>query len=152
MNSCFYPSYAVATVNFLEALNQNQVSAMNNLVGPLKMYRGFIRAISVVAKQNFGPEFSFFSTAVGDTGNPATDYFVSRWGFTASMGAQLAGAGLWRYYVDGLSIPFADIDGGTSLAPASVHVVMQNTEATAKLAGSDGAMSATFWLEPQQAW
>lgn len=139
--------------NFTEALAQNQASAMNNLAGLPRGGPGYlIRAISVVTKQNFGPQFNFFSSATALTADPATDAFVSRWGFTASMAQQIAGSALWRYYIDGLAIPYVDLDTINNQNPPALHVILVNTEVTAKSAAAAGAIQCAFHIEVQQSY
>jgi hypothetical protein len=162
-NTFLHPVSSVETVNFTEALAQNAKSAMNNLLGmPLTAGRRYlIRALQVLAKENYGPELNFFGKAAGLTVDPATDFFISRFGFTSAMGEQLGAAGLWRYYNDGLAIPYMDLDwlnaasaGGpnSAVAPPSLHVVLQNIDTIAKSAAAAGNTQVTVWLEPMQAW
>lgn len=163
-NTWLHPITSVETVNFTEALAQNAKSAMNNLLGlPLVGSRQYlIRALTVITKENYGPELNFFSSVAGLTTDPATDFFVSRFGFTAAMGERLGAAGLWRYSITTLGIPYVDRDwlnaaqlGGANPAPVSppaLHIVLQNTDATGKSAGAAGSTQITAWLEAMQAF
>lgn len=153
MNNFLFPVTSVPGTTFTEALALNEASAMYSLVGvpPAGARRFLIREIDVVCKDNFGPEFNFFSTATGWTTDPATDTFLSRWGFVATDGEQLDGTGLWRYSIPDLAIPYHD-DDANGVTPPTLHVVLQNLSATAKAADAAGAMRATFWLEAMQAW
>jgi len=156
------PVQSVETVNFLEALAGAAVtgtppfvaSAMNNLNGvpAIGSRRFLIRAIQVLAVQNFGPEFNFFGSAAGKTTDPATDTFISRFGFTSAMGEQIGGAGLFRYYIDGLAIPYLDLDTINTVNPPTLHVVLQNIDTVAKSANAPGQLTATFWLEVMQSY
>lgn len=114
--------------------------------------RYLIRAIEVTAMQNFGPQFNFFYNAVGITNDPATDSFVSRFGFFGVQGLQIAGSNLWRYYIDGLAIPYHDRDTGGSVNQPTLHVILENTDTVAKAAAGAGLVEANFWLEPQQSY
>lgn len=147
-----FPVASRPTVNFLEALTTNQASAMNNLPGvpPVGSRRYYIRAIEAVCKQQIGPQFNFFATAAGNTTDPSTNTFLSRWGFLDSFGAQIGGTGLYNYYVDGLAIPYRDDDTINTVNPPKLHVILQNTSATSKSANATGALSVTFWLEPMK--
>ena len=153
------PVLSSPSVNFQEALNQNQATPMNNLVMP-HQFRGrdfLIRAIKCTTPDNFGPEFNFFATAAGFTALVATDTAISRFGFVSAMGERLGGAGLWRYYVDGLAIPYFDADTVNQNLAGSLHVVLQNIDATAKTVGggvvaAGGNISCTFWIEPMQSF
>lgn len=146
---------------FAEALNQNQATPMNNVpIGPAAGgpgRRSLIRAISCITDENFGPEFNFFNSASGFTTDPDTDGFLGRFGFTSAMGERIGGSGLYRYYIDGLAIPYYDIDtstGSIGAQPQLLHVILQNISVTAKLirGAASGRCHATFWLEPETAW
>ena len=153
MNSFLFPVTSKATVNFLEALITGAATPMNNLPGPRSgSYRFLIRAIAVDAMEQFGPEFWFFSRAAGVTADPDTDDFLSKWQFTDGMAAQIGSAGLWRYYADGLAIPYVDLDALNTINPMNLHVILQNGSATPKSANAAGAIATTFWLEPQVAY
>lgn len=154
MNTFVYPVTSDPAVNFLEALAQNAASAMNILYGvpPVFSRQYLIRAIEVTTKEAYGPELNFFSTAAGLTTDPATDTFLSRWGFLSSMAERIGATGLYRYYVDGLAIPYFDGDTINSVNPPSLHVILQNISATAKSADATGASKMTVWLQPQTAY
>lgn len=119
-------------------------SAITNLAGlpPSGSRRFLIRAISYTSVENLGLEFDFFSGASGG--------FLSRYQFSKTDGAQLNAAGLYNAYVDGLRIPYQDLDTASSTTPAppTLHVAIQNVDTVAKSAGSDGAVTVTFWIEP----
>ena len=74
-NDFLYPVVSDPAVNFLDALAQNAATAMNKLYGvpPIFSRQFLIRAVSVLAKENYGPELNFFSTAAGNTTDPATN-------------------------------------------------------------------------------
>lgn len=152
MNTTLLPVISRATTDFLTGLAQNAATPLNNIPGlPSRgAQRYTIRAISVSTKENFGPQFNFFNSASGYTTGVASDGFLGVWGFTSAMGAQLAATGLWRYYIDGLEIPYQDNDANALDVKPTVHVVLENISATAKSATANGAVEATFWLEPQQ--
>jgi hypothetical protein len=148
--SILYEVRSNPALHFTAALAQNAVSAMISLpgvprIGPLRV---FIRALSLVTKERYGPDVNFFSSATGFTTNPATDTFLSRFTFTAAMAQQLGGSGLWRYYVDGMGTPYYDRDTINTTSPPLIHIKLGNVEATGKSAGSDGSTVLTVWLEP----
>ena len=153
-NDFLFAVDSVPTVNFTEALAQNAASAMNILYGvpPQFARRYTIRAIEVTAVDNFGPELNFFASAAGFTTDPNTDNLISRWGFISSMGEQIGGSGLWRYYVDGLAIPYHDKDTANSVNPPTLHVILQNISANVKNASPAGAIKVRVWMTPQTAF
>ena len=120
-------------------------SAITNLPGlpPSGSRRFLIRAIAFTAVQNVGLEFDFFSGASGS--------FLSRYQFGKTDGVQLNGSGLYNYYVDGLAIPYVDLDtvSGTLPAPPTLHLALQNCDTVAKSADASGAVTITIWVEPQ---
>jgi hypothetical protein len=128
-------------------------SAIYNLPGlPMFNRRFIIRAIEVLATQNFGPEVNIFGSAAGPTLNVDTDSFIARFGFTSALGEQIGGANLWRYYIDGLAIPYEDLDTKASNTPPTIHVLLQNIDTVAKSAGSPGAISVIIWVELMKAY
>ncbi len=157
LNSYLFPVTSVETLHFTEGLAAAggiatppyAASVMYNIPGvPRWGSRKFlVRSLLVVSVQAFGPEINFFDSAVGPTLNPATDNFIARFGFTTAMGEQIGGAGLYRYYVDGLAIPYVDMDTFDSDASPTLHLIMQNIDTTAKLAGELGYVTVTTWLE-----
>ena len=157
-----FPVVSSPTVNFLEALGAASASftppfvgtAMNNLAGvpPIGSRRFFIRVIEYLCVQQVGLEFDFWGSAAGLTNAIATDTFISRYQFASVNGQQFNNTGLFRYYIDGLAIPYYDLDTANSTTPPTLHVAAQNVDTVAKSAGAPGAVNATFWLEPMQAW
>ena len=153
MSQFLFPVASQPLVNFTDALAQNAATAMNNLLGvpPIFSRRYLIRAIKATTKENYGPQLNFFSTAAGNTTDPATNTFLSRWGFLSSMGTQIGATGLYQYYVDGLAIPYYDADTFNTVNPPTLHCILQNISATAKSSGADGETAVTVWLTPQTA-
>lgn len=153
-----FPVASKGTVNFLEALAATGSTftppfvgtAINNLAGvpPSGSRRFLIRAIEYLAMEAVGLEFDFFGSSVGPTANVDTDNFIARYQFASANGVQYAGAGLYRFYVDGLAIPYYDLDTANSVTPPTLHVGVQNVDTVAKSAGAPGAIACTFWLEP----
>lgn len=148
-----FPVVSVETVNFTESLAQFAASAMNSIPGvpPVNSRRYLIRAISVVTKENYGPQFNFFSSAAGNTTDPGTNTFVSRFEFNDSNGQQVGATGLWEYYVDGLAVPYVDADTVNTVNSPTLHVILENLSTTSKSASAAGYSVATFWLEPMSA-
>lgn len=168
-NTFLIPVKSVMATQFTEALaggaapgTPGGASAMYDLVGlPPAIRRVLIRAILVETTENFGPEINIFQTNAGKTTTPLTDTFVGRFGFLKASGQQLAAAGLWRYYVDGLAIPYVDLDttGNANASQAAqqgaptIHVTLDNIDTVAKLAfvaGNPpvGAAVVTLTCEP----
>jgi hypothetical protein len=166
---------ASATVGFFtEALAQNVATAMYDIPMMLNLSgqgrRMMIREIVAIADDNFGPQYNFFAKNGGHTADPDTDLFLGRVTFASADGQQIAAAGLWRYVATGLAIPYYDLDqesvgaqGGPSggalpqntlMRPQKLHVILQNTSATAKAATGPaaGRVNTTFWVEFMQSF
>jgi hypothetical protein len=164
--SFLYPVNALPTVNFLEALGAAAGfntppfvgTAMNNIPGvpAIASRRFLIRAIEYLCVQQVGLEFDFFNSATGLTNVIGTDGFISRFQFATVQGQQFnsvaLGGGLFRFYIDGLAIPYVDLDTINTVNPPTLHVAAQNVDTVAKSAGAGGAVNATFWLEPMQSY
>lgn len=157
-----YPVVSSPTVNFLDALAaaSNPFTPpfaggpMNNIAGvpAIGSRRFLIRAIEWTSVQNLGLEFDFFGSAAGLTDAVATNTFISRYQFASSNGVRFNGANdasaPYIYYVDGLAIPYQDLDSANAVGVGSLHVAIQNIDVTAKLANAAGAIAVTFYLEP----
>jgi len=153
MNDFLHPVTSNPAAHFREALVTNAATPVNALPGVpnIGSRRYTIRAIQCLAIDNLGPQFLFFASAAGLTNVVTTDRLISWWMFTAASGIRIAGAGLWRYYIDGLAIPYYMDGSGNSPTPPTLNVALQNVGATTKAAGDPGLVSATFWLQPQSA-
>jgi hypothetical protein len=154
MTNFVYPVASKGTVNFLEGLAAaGDVTALNAIPGvpAVNSRRFFIRSVAVKAMENIGMTFLFYSNPTGPTLDVDTDAFISSFGFVAGQGVRSGGAGLYRYYVDGLSIPYYLVGSGNSIVPPTLNVVLQLQGVTAKTADAPGAIQATFHLEPASA-
>jgi hypothetical protein len=163
MNTTLAPVTSREATNFTEALAgaaagpmpPYHATAMNNLTGlpQANSRRWVITAIQVVTKENWGPEVNFFSRAAALGADPQADSFLGRFGFLSAMGEQINGTGLYRYYIDGLAIPYIDQDwNNDSSSTAKLHVILQNIDTTAKSADAPGYSVLTVWVRPQQAY
>lgn len=163
------PAQSSPTVDFLEALSTNDASATVDLALPTRDPFWFIRAISIVAVQNLAYELQFYSSADNLGGTLPTDKFIGVWQFSeestsvpASPGAPITPHdvsppdGFFRYYIDGLWVPYFDGDilsasqaAGTYPANAKLHCRLVNRSSTAKLAGASGAVIVTIFAANQ---
>lgn len=162
-NSFVHPAQSNPATMFVEALAAASAtfvppfagSAIYNIGLPKASGSGrwFIRAIQYLCVQQVGLEWDFWSSATGLTNVIGTDAFVARWQFASNNGQLFNNTGLFRYYIDGLAIPYFDADSqlNAGVNPA-LHVACQNVDTVAKGAAGAGAVNATFWMEPQQAW
>jgi hypothetical protein len=161
-NSTLFPVTSIEATHFTEALAAASApgvppfvgSAVYNIPGvpAIGSRRFLIRSIRITTKENFGPGISFFSRAAGMNADPALDCFVGRWAFLAVNGEQVAGIGLWRYYIDGLAIPYFDLDNAALPGPSFLHAMLENTDVIPKSAGAAGNVVVTVYMEPVQSW
>lgn len=145
------PVVSRPTVDFLAALAAASGaltppyagSVITNLPGlpPNGAKQFFVRAIGYTAVENLGLGFNFFSGASGG--------FLSRYQFQKTDGAQAGGAGLYNAYVDGLAIPYHDLDTANTTTPPTLHVSLDNVDTVAKSANAGGAVTVTIWVEAQ---
>ncbi len=165
------PVFSNPTVDFTEALSTNDASANVDLVLSTRDPLWFIRAIAIVSVQDLAWELQFYSSADNLGGTLDTDKFIGVWQFSPLVVGPPASPGypitpidvspadaFYRFYVDGLWIPYYDGDmlgarsvaaGGTYPNNAAVHTRLVNRSATSKIAGASGAVKVTLFLAPQ---
>jgi hypothetical protein len=111
--------------------------------------RSRLRSIRILSVQLLPWEVQLFHRAAGIGGAVLdTESFVGTWSFTGSGtpgdGSQATGDTFYYYYVDGLDVPYEDLD-----VTSQIHVRLINRHAaTAKIAGASGAITIEFGLEP----
>ncbi len=126
-------------VNFIGAL---AVNAFENadLVGlPANTVR--IKSITILSDQRLGWEVQLYARDTFANADPDVDTFLEAVEFGVSDGQQIAGAGLFKYAMTGLDIPYTDLDGTTEL-----HVAL-GTRSGAKNAGAAGEVVVVFGIE-----
>jgi hypothetical protein len=105
--------------------------------------QGLIRSITIVSDQNLAWELQWYTADTFQNADPEVDSFLSYWAFAAADGVQVAATGLYRYYVDGLAIPYKDAD-----ASGEMHISLINRSVTSKNAGATGEIKVTLGVEP----
>lgn len=142
-----YPVRTSSSVEFTGAIVQN-AQETENIVLPSSLQgingtaSNILHAIEIVATENLAYTLDFYGTDAFNSATPNLNRFLGTWAFAASDGTQVAGAGLYRYYIDGLSIPLWDYD-----KTGELHVALVNRSVAAKTAGAGGAMAVTFWCQ-----
>lgn len=153
-----YPLVTTDGVHFTGALAQN-ASLQEDLDLPAAVGAGGsgrcrIRSAIFWSSQNLDWEFQVYSKYNATSADPNQDSFCGRWAWIAGDGSQIGGAGLWRYYIDGLDILYQDEDfEGSGLPPnppgmAKIHLLLVNRNATAKFAYGFGNVRLRLNLEP----
>lgn len=100
-----------------------------------------IRNISIVSVEDRNWELWFWGRNTFNEPTPDIDTFIGSWLF-AVAGKQIGAAGLFHYYVDGLYIPYRDLD-----QTSKIHMTLVNRSAGAKSAGDAGAIRVQLGLE-----
>lgn len=149
MSSPLVQVHSLPEQHFLDPLDHNALSPIQSLSIPTPSTRRWmIRGVSLIALQEILPEFHFFSSARGLTNSPMTDRWIASFGFGDTDAHQFGNEGPFRWYKEGLSTPYYDLDVLDQVGTPSLHVLMINRAPLGKLAGPEGAMRVNFWLEP----
>lgn len=111
-----------------------------------------IRQIILWATQNLSYEIAFYGRSVvnglGKSPDPNLDEFLGRYQFSTADGLQDDGAGLFRYVIYSLDLPYEDID-----RVGQLHVVLVNRDANPKNTYGAGAhFRIEVWCEPGLGW
>ena len=109
--------------------------------------RSVIRTLMILARENLAYEVVFWRSDQHDDPDPALDSFIGVWPFIGADGLQIAGAGLFRYYVAGLQIPYQDFD-----RTGELHISIVNRSAAAKTAGAVGELEIELGVEDSLGW
>lgn len=105
-----------------------------------------IKSIQIISTEDLQWELWFWGRNTFNTADPDTNTFRGKWWFAVS-GSRIAASGLYIYYVDGLLIPYQDLDQTTKL-----HMTLVNRSAAAKSADAAGALRVQLGLEITQGW
>lgn len=108
--------------------------------------RSYLRSITILSDQNLAWEIMMFSADSFDDADADVDTMIGWWQFSTAGAVQIAAAGLFRYYIDGLAVPVLD-DDNTS----EIHIMLLNRSATGKNSGATGEIVVELVLEPMVA-
>ena len=97
--------------------------------------RGQLRSLTIASVENLAWEIWLWSSATHGTAAASTVSVIGRWSFVTSDAKQIAGAGDWYYYVDGLDVPVWDAD-----KTGKLHLTLVNRSAASKSADAAGAI------------
>lgn len=100
-----------------------------------------IRNITIVSVEDLNWELWFWGRNTFNEPTPDIDTFIASWLF-AVAGKQIGGAGLYHFYVDGLYIPYKDLD-----QTSRIHMTLVCRSAAGKSAGDAGAIRVRLGLE-----
>jgi hypothetical protein len=102
-----------------------------------------IKSLQIVSVQNLAWELWVYKQAAGQQSDPQSDQFAGFWSFAATDGKQIAGAGLFYYYIDGLEVPYRDLD-----FKGKLHMILVNRSVTSKNAGATGNIVVQVGMQP----
>lgn len=115
--------------------------------------RCLIESIQIVSADQLDFEVWFWGNQNGQqSGHPDLESFLGFWSFSVAGGdgKQIAGVGLYYYYIDGLGIHYYDFDAHNQPAlGAFLNVTLVNRSAGAK---SAGWFQIAFGVQPTQGW
>lgn len=137
----------VGATQFRTACAQNAMITENldlSTLGAGQNANLVLRALQIRARENLDYEVWLWGTNGFNVSATDPDQGVCYgfWGFAAADAKQIAGAGLYHSYIDGLAIPYLDVNQLTQL-----HVGLVNRSAAAKSAGDAGALVIGFVFE-----
>jgi hypothetical protein len=135
---------AALTENLIQGSGAGQIDGS---VAGGNTVRSRLRALLVMSAQNLAWEVVLWGKDTFNTGAIETQYPLAQWAFAAGDGTQIGGAGLYYYYVDGLDMPYSDLD-----RTGELHLMLVNRSAGAKNADAAGAVLIQLQLEPTSGW
>jgi hypothetical protein len=137
---------AAAAQNVALTVNMVQGSGIGQVDGSVaggNTVKSRVRAITILSVQNLAWEVILWGKDTYNTGAIEAQFPLGQWAFATGDGTQIAGTGLYLYHVDGLDIPYVDLD-----ASGEVHLMLVNRSAGAKSADAAGAILVQLQLEP----
>lgn len=150
-----------STGDFQGTLAQNAAAVLRKALPAALGGRARLRGVSISSVQNLDWEVQLYRTYNGGTpyavppGGTIDDIqLAGKYRFFAADGGQVAGTGPYFYYIDGLDIPYHDLDSvnasGASLPPF-LNLVLVNRSVTSKLGTTAGAISIRLLFEATNA-
>lgn len=119
------------------------------------------RGLTIMSAQNLDWEVFLFKTSNAYTPNAgAIDsiHLAGKYRFFASDAVQIAGTGPYYYYIDGMDIPYHDLDSANAQQqpnpnvaplgnPPYINIVLVNRNAVSKSAGAAGYVQLRLAME-----
>lgn len=131
----------VSTVDFTGSLAQNALATA--ILTPQAGIaagggsRFVLRAIEVTSVENLDWELWLWGKPGVNADVIDSEGWMGYWSFAASNAVQIAGAGRYYYYIDGLGIPYHNLE---SPPTGKVYLGLVNRSAAGKTAGAGGAI------------
>lgn len=137
-----------STAQFRGSLAQNvganlDLTVPGALAGIQGNCRGGLCSLTIISVENLAWELWLWESTTHGTVVLGTTSVIGRWTFVAGDGIQIAGAGDYYYYVDGLNVPVVDSDNSGKL-----HLTLVNRSVASKSAGDSGAIQVRGRIVP----
>jgi hypothetical protein len=104
--------------------------------------RNHVRSITIISQQNHAWELEFWRSATHG-GTIDADTFIGRWTFDPGDATRESGTGNYRYYIDGLDVPYVDNDNSGKL-----HLSLIDRTAGKLAQGAGGDIVVKVRMEP----
>lgn len=139
---------SASTVDFIDAAAQNAPLKADLLFPNEHRHspEGIIESIGLISVQNLAWDIIFYGSDVQYT-TIDLDTFIAKQSFLPADAVNFTGQALYYYGLDGLSIPYRDIDVDGS-TQAELHVTIVNRSAAAKNAGVTGGLVLIVGIRP----
>lgn len=143
------------SATLVQNAGQNNRVRLPEAIAAGRSCASLIRSIRVTSFDQLDWEFWFWRNKTFQVpGVDATnEQFAGFWSFSvaAGDGKRIAGTGLYYYYIDGLAIPYTDLDAHDAPAAGGfLNVTLVNRSAGAKTAGK--WFMVEFVCEPTLGW
>jgi hypothetical protein len=139
------PVTTVAATQFRSALAQNageNLSLDVNSYGVGIRVDSIIRTLQIMSVEDRQWELWFYGkNSFNASVNPDVNT-RNGWYWFGVSGRQIGAAGLYHFYVDGLYVPYRDLD-----QTGKIHMTLINRSAGAKSAGDAGALRVILGIE-----
>lgn len=139
----------VSTRDFTAALAQNAAIFLSLDVKDLGVglnVDSLVRSLQILSVENLSWELWLFRSALQNPTDPDTNGALGYWAF-GTTAVRIGGAGLYNYYIDGLGIPYRDLD-----RTSKIHMALINRSVASKTADAAGAVRLQLVLEPTLGW
>jgi len=151
-----------STADFQGALATDAAATLRMALPAALGGRSRWRGLTILSAQNLDWDVFLFKTSnaynIPPGGTVDNVYLAGHYRFFASDGVQIADTGPWMYYIDGMDIPYHDLDSANAQQqpnpnvaplgnPPFINLVLVNRNAVAKSAGAAGYVQMRLAME-----
>lgn len=150
-----------STEDFQGALATDAAATLRMVLPAALGGRSRWRGLTIMSAQNLDWEVFLFKTSNAYTpkvGVVDTIQLAGKYRFFASDAVQIGGTGPYYYYIDGMDIPYHDLDSANAQQqpnpnvaplgnPPYINIVLVNRNAVSKSAGADGYVQLRLAME-----